>query len=56
MAFKKNCFCYSALDAESISRGVLQYAPTGIDSRFRGNDIGGSGNDTGQAKITLPPS
>jgi len=34
VAFKKNnCFCHSALDAESMSRGVLQYAPTMIDSR-----------------------
>jgi len=36
--YSKYYFCHSALDAESISRGVLQYAPTGIDSRFRGND------------------
>jgi hypothetical protein len=48
---EKYCFCHSALDAESISRGVLQYAPTRIDSRFRGNDISETGMTLAKPKL-----
>ncbi len=38
---------YGVLDYNGRNKeGRMQYAPTGgIDSRFRGNDIKGSGND-----------